>query len=183
MQLDPAAQLALRLALAWLLLTAAVHKLGHLEAFRDAVEGYRLVPSGASGAIARGSAAAELATGLALLWPASAGPAAVVAALLFGVYGVAIAVNLTRGRRHIDCGCGAGRRQPLSEGLVARNAVLVLVAGLAALASFPRPWVWIDALTTAGGALTLGLLYAAVDGALAQAPALAALRRRAWSTR
>ena len=33
MQLDPAAQLALRLALAWLLLTAAVHKLGHLEAF------------------------------------------------------------------------------------------------------------------------------------------------------
>jgi len=98
-----------------------------------------------------------------------------------------MAVNLARGRSYIDCGCaGPGRRQPLRPRLVARNLVLVGVALLAAGPVSSRAWVWMDAFTAGAGALVLLLLYAAVDGALAHAPGLAAERVRmrsgAWST-
>jgi hypothetical protein len=174
---DPAAQLALRLFLAWLLLAAAAHKLRHAEAFRAAVLGYALVPQRLAGALARALPALELAAGAALLAPPSARAGAGTAAALLGLYAGAIGVNLARGRRHIDCGCaGPGARQALGPGLVARNALLVAAAALAALPAAPRAWLWIDAVTAAGGAGALALLYAAADLALSHAPRVAALR-------
>ena len=175
--LDPAAQWVLRLALAWLLLSAAQHKLSSAEAFRSALEGYGLLPRALVGAAARGLAFAELAAGLALLAPPLAAGAAALAAGLFALYGAAIALNLARGRRDIECGCGGpdGRRV-LGWPLVARNAVLVAVAALAAFPAAPRVWVWLDSVSIGAGALVLALLYVAVDGALANAPRLAALR-------
>ncbi len=71
--LDPGFQWVLRLALAWLLLAAARHKLRSAGAFRSALEGYGLLPRGLVGAAARGLALAELAAGLALLAPPLAG--------------------------------------------------------------------------------------------------------------
>ena len=50
-----------------------------------------------------------------------------------------------------------------------RNAVLVGLAGLCAVTPHARPLVWVDAVTVAGGALALALVYAAVDLALAHA--------------
>ena len=76
------------------------------------------------------------------------------------------AANLLRGRRALDCGCGA-RPQPLGEGLVVRNVVLVAIALAAALPASGRALVALDAATIAGGAAALAALYAAADAALA----------------
>jgi hypothetical protein len=86
-------------------------------------------------------------------------------------------VNLARGRRDIECGCaGPAARQPLSEWLLARNALLVAAAlvGLGGAAS--RPLVWVDALTISGGIAMLAATWLAVHRLLAYAPALAHLR-------
>lgn len=175
--LDPSVQWVLRLALAWLLLSAARHKLRSAGAFRSALGGYGLLPDGLVGVAARGLTLAELTAGIALLAPPLAGPGAALASCLFGLYGAAIASNLLRGRRDIDCGCGGpGERRALGWPLVARNVVLLAAAGLASLPATPRAWVWLDAVSVGGGVLVLALLYVAADGALAHAPRLAASR-------
>jgi uncharacterized membrane protein YphA (DoxX/SURF4 family) len=107
--LDPALRAALRCALALLWLASAHHKLRDPARFRDALAGYRLVPAPLVRAVAAGIAALELALGLALLLP-WAGPApALATAALLALYAAAIAATLARGRRAIDCGCGARR--------------------------------------------------------------------------
>jgi len=122
----------------------------------------------------------EVVVAIALLAPARRAPGPVAAAAVLAVYGAAIAVNLARGRRHIDCGCvGPAVRRPISGWLVARNAALA-AAALAAVAPVrPRPLVWVDALTVMGATATLAALYASVDRLLAHAPALARLRGEA----
>ena len=110
--------------------------------------------------------------------------AALAAALLLLLYSVAIGINLARGRREIDCGCGgAGARRPLSEALIARNALLIVGAALCALPVAERPLIWLDALTVTAGAVALALLYAALDAAVENAPRLRALRGGSWSMR
>ena len=164
-ELDPALRAVLRGALALLWLAAASHKLRDPERFRDAITGYQLVPAQAVRAASALVVALELALGLALLLPGSGAAPALATGALLAFYAVAIAVNLMRGRRAIDCGCGA-RPQPLGEGLVVRNAGLVGVALLAALPGNGRSLVWLDGATIAGGAAALAALYAAVDASI-----------------
>jgi hypothetical protein len=174
---DPAVDLAVRLALAALFASAAAHKARGLAAFRAAVADYRLLPQALAPAAATALVAAEVAAALSLLVGPRAA-AALAAAGLLALYGVAIAVNLARGRRDIDCGCGGpGARQTLSAGLVWRNALLGAVALTGLFPLTPRALVWIDALTMAGSTLALGALFAATSRLLAQAEALAALGR------
>jgi hypothetical protein len=165
-EIDPALRAALRGALALLWLASAGHKLRDPARFRDALGGYRLVPAGAVRAAAGLIVALELGLGLALLLPGSGAAPAVATAALLACYAAAIAANLLRGRRAIDCGCGA-RPQPLDEALVARNAALVGLALLAALPGSARGLVWLDAATIAGGAAALAALHAAADAAIA----------------
>jgi hypothetical protein len=164
-ELDPALRAMLRCALALLWLAAASHKLRDPARFRDALTGYQLVPAAAVRAASALIVALELALGLALLLPGSGAAPALATGALLALYAVAIAANLKRGRRTIDCGCGA-RPQPLGEGLVVRNAVLVAIALLAALPASGRAFVWLDAATVAGGAAALTAMYAAVDAAI-----------------
>jgi len=176
---DPALQMPLRASLALLLLWAAAHKVRDVAAFREALENYRLLPASLIPPAALLVIAAEVVLGGALLLPSAAAAAALGAAALLGVYGAAVTVNLLRGRRDIDCGCsGAAARQTLHGALVVRNAVLVAAALAAALPATSRPLTWIDGLTIAGAVAALALLYGAVDGLLAHAPALARLRAR-----
>lgn len=172
--LDPALGLALRGGLALLLASAASHKLRDLEAFRAALGGYKLLPEASIGIASLVLIAVEIATSAALLFSSSAGLAA---AALLALYSLAIGVNLARGRREIDCGCfGPAARQPLSAGLVVRNAALIALALACALPAAPRALVWIDGLTVVG-AIAFGMLvHEAVNALLANAPRLRALR-------
>jgi uncharacterized membrane protein YphA (DoxX/SURF4 family) len=176
--LDPALQTALRCAFALLWLVSAAHKLRDPARFRAALAGYQLIPPPAVRGFAAGIAGLELALGLGLLVPGIGPAPALATAALLALYALAIAANLVRGRRAIDCGCGA-RPQPLGEGLVLRNATLVGIALAAALPATGRTLGWIDAATILGGAAALAALYAAADAALANGARSRALRARA----
>lgn len=163
--MDPVLHLTLRIPLALLFAAAAVHKLRNPAAFRAAVAAYRLVPPRCAPAIV----AAEVVVAVALCVPGATGPIGAVTMLL--VYAAAIAVNLVRGRRDLDCGCaGPAARRPIGWALVGRNVLLATVALAGLVGVTARPLHWIDALTVVAATLAAAALYAAADHLLALAP-------------
>ena len=155
-------------ALAGILLLAAAHKVRHFVAFRGILAQYRLLPDRLVRIAAPLVIAAELVTGSALLAPGALLPAAVAAAMaaaLLSLYTGAIAFNLARGRHAIDCGCG-GQFTPLSLWLVARNGLLLGLAGAAAAVpqNAPAPAAY---LLAAAVTLFLWCAYASANQLLA----------------
>jgi Methylamine utilisation protein MauE len=174
--LDPALRLLLRLSVSLLFLSAARHKLRDPTAFRAALHDYRLLPAMSLAPASVAIIALELFAGTGLWLPGISVAAVVTGAALLSVYGAAMSINLVRGRRHIDCGCaGPAARRPISAALVARNAILAVLALAAALPGAARALSWVDALTVIGGAAVAALLYAGIDGLLARGPALRVL--------
>jgi hypothetical protein len=175
--LDPAIAAALRGALALLFGAAALHKLRGPAAFRAVLADYRVLPARLVPPAARLVPLAEGAAAAALLAAAGAAVGPALAVALLALYSAAIAVNLARGRRDLDCGClGPALRQPLSGWLLARNALLASAALACLLPAAPRPFVWLDGVTAAAAAACLALFWSAGHRALANAPRLAALR-------
>ncbi len=175
--MDTVIALVVVLSLALLWVVAAVHKVRGFEVFSVVLTDYRLVPARATGACAAAVIALELGLGIGLLIPATRSLALAGSALLLVAYAAAIAVNLHRGRRFIDCGCaGAAGHQALSGWLVARNLLLAALA-LAAMLPVPaRPLIWLDAITVAAAVGAAALLYAASNRLIANGPDLARLR-------
>ena len=174
--LDPVIVLAARYALALLFLTAALGKLRHPSYFRGSLREYALLPGSLVPLVASVIPLAELAIAAAVLSPATASSAMVAAGGLLGVYALAMAINLLRGRRDIDCGCtGPAMRQTLNGWLVIRNGVLIAIALIGAAIPVARGFGPIDffvcGFAVAGGAI----LYAAVNQLTANAPHLEAM--------
>lgn len=161
--LDPAVAFALRLAGAALLLSSAVAKLGDRVAFRQALAGYRIVPERLVARAADALVGVELLVGVALLVSPFPTAPALAAVALLGLYTAAIATNLARGLRDIDCGCGGPARRTLGVDLIARNAVLMAALGAIALPVSSRDLVWVDAVTCLGAVGVLALLYVAEE--------------------
>jgi hypothetical protein len=124
-------------------LRAGALKLRAWSSLAGVVDNYGLLPSIMAPVVAAVlpvveiALAAVLAYGAvhALLWPAPWLPwAELTAAGLLLVFSLAIAINLARGRSHIDCGCGDPHvRQPLRMGLMVRNVGLAAALIVAAL--------------------------------------------------
>jgi hypothetical protein len=181
--LDPVVQVALQAAAALLFLAAAAHKLRDPSSFREALHGYGVLPPALEAKAGAALAAAELCLGAGCLLPATAAAACIGGALLLGLYSGAMARNLARGRRFIDCGCGGpGGRRPLGGGLLLRNAALIALLAIAALPSVGRALVWLDGIAVVMLLALLSLLYAAADVALANAARLRSLGGAPWST-
>ena len=161
--LDPVVVWTARLVLAAVLLGAALAKLRALEEFAGVVHNYRLLPELLARPLAYALPVLELALALGLLLDATRRPAAVATAVLLAVFACAMAINLWRGRVHIDCGCFASAlKQRLSWALVARNGVLIALAlPVVAQASAVRTLGPLDLLTVAVASGGLLLLYAA----------------------
>ena len=168
MSVDPVIATALRCLLALLFAGAAWHKLVDLGAFRIVLYDYRVVPPTLVTPATTVVVVTELALAAALPWPPSAHLAACVAMGLLAIYLVAIAVNLARGRRTLECGCApSAYRQPLSEWLVLRNAALISVCAITLLPVSVRPWVGPDWLTVAGAVASGAMAWAAAQRLLA----------------
>jgi hypothetical protein len=174
---DPAFAWLARLGLAGVFVASALHKWRDLRAFASAVAAHRLVPEALSSGLAPAFAALETAVATGLLWPPSARAAGCAAAALLALYSGAIAINLARGRA-IDCGC-SWRPQPVSRGLLARNALLVAAVLPAALPIAPRELLWIDALSIAAGVGALAGIWLAAQALVFSEPATARLGRSA----
>ena len=109
--LDMAAT-ALAAFVALVLARAALHKAGDPARFEGVLADYRLAPEAALPGLRRAIPLAEAACALAMVLPASRAAGGLASAVLLLVYAAAMGINLARGRREIDCGCG-GPPEPL----------------------------------------------------------------------
>jgi hypothetical protein len=167
---DPVPLLVARGALVLLFASAALHKLRDRAGFVGVLAAYRLLPADVVPAAAATVAAGELAVAGALLWPGGSVVGALGGVALLALYSLAIAINLARGRRTVDCGCGArGARQPISEWLLVRNAGVALAALALVRPLAPRPLLWIDWLTVVGGTAVVACAWMAAHGLAAAA--------------
>lgn len=177
--LDPTIAWTLRIFLASVFARALVGKLRAPRHFVEALRGYELLPKALAWPAAALLLASEVVLIPALLLPSSAALAAGFAAGLLLLYATAIAINLLRGRRDIDCGCGGPlQRQSLHPLLVLRNGFLTVMAALATLPLADRPLIWVDLVTISVAAFALAALAIALDGLAGLAPGLEQLRAR-----
>lgn len=166
--IDPLFGLTARVFLGLFFLAAAFHKARGRHAFVAALRGYALLPHALSGLAAILLLVSELVVGTLLLLPGFTIFAGAGALALLTLYFTAIATNLLRGRRNIDCGCSFGSRASLLSGWH-----LVRIASLMALASLPlvgttsRELLAFDMLNLGGAVIVLTVLYGAVDALLA----------------
>lgn len=118
-----AAQIA-ACALSLIFIGSAWHKWQNRADFLSALAAYRIIPPHLLPAASTLVIVLEGVAALAV-WFGGWGFAPVIALLL--AYSAAIALNLARGRRHIDCGCG-GQPIHLSGALLSRNGALLALA-------------------------------------------------------
>jgi hypothetical protein len=99
----------------------------------------------------------------------------VFSAGLLLVYAAAIAINLFRGRRDIDCGCSlassktdsSNPSEQISEAQVFRNCLLALLALIAAAPMTARVINAIDYLALIGASVVCVFIYAAINQLIA----------------
>lgn len=175
--LDPVAAIALSLLLSYVLVDAGLHKLRDPARYGAVIDGYRLLPRGLGAGVAAPLGALEVGLGAGVLLPFTHLPALAGSAALIVGYFLAIAINLARGRRDIDCGCGAPEQaQRLSPALLLRNATLVAAALLLLSTPGGAPAHWSGwAFALFAGAVA-ALLYASINALLSNAQLLERLR-------
>jgi uncharacterized membrane protein YphA (DoxX/SURF4 family) len=115
---------AVRIAAALIFFTAAAAKMRRWRTFEGVVANYRLLPDPLVPLAAWVLPPGEILLAVALVFGLPGSELA--ASALLCLFAAAMAINLARGRTHIDCGCfDAAQRQPLRWSLVVRNLVLV----------------------------------------------------------
>lgn len=109
---------------------AGLGKVRHRDVMAGIVANYRILPEPLVLPVATMLPFVELMLGLALL-AGGQRMAVLPAAALLLVFAGAMAINIRRGRGHIDCGCGRSQlRQPLGWPLVWRNLGLAAIVSL-----------------------------------------------------
>lgn len=145
---DPAVNLIAALILSYVFVLAGLHKCKAPAEFAATLTNYNILPESLARQGVYLVPVAEIMTGVALLIPATARLAAFSAGVLLCIYIAAIGLNLLRGRRNIDCGCGGpAQKQTISEWMIVRNGLLVLLACMAGGQVEPRTLLWFDWLT------------------------------------
>jgi len=160
--IDPVIALSVALGLALLFLTAAWHKAVEHGRFGATLRAYGLLPSWLVSPASWFLPAAEAVIACGFVYPTTRQAAAFTAVPLLASYTAAIAVNLVRGRRDIDCGCFASSaRVPLSSWLIVRNFALIGAACVLVVPVRTRSFLWIDVVTIVTAVISLALLWAA----------------------
>jgi hypothetical protein len=176
--LDPAFGYLIIAGIALLFVTAGAHKLRGLALFAEIFAAYRVLPDALARRVARLVPCVELGVAAALCWKPSRRMAAICGIAVLIAYAAGLAVNLLRGRRDLDCGCGATRdRRAIAAWMVWRNLFLAAALGTAALPWSPRALILADFPTVLGGLIAVVMLYAAVDRLLGDVAPKALPRR------
>jgi hypothetical protein len=170
------AAVAGRVCVGLVFLLAALHKAQHWRIFSAVLANYRLLPQALVAPIAFLLPPTETVVGILLLSSQLRRFGAVSAIALLGLFALAMAINIRRGRTQIDCGCGHSLlKQTLSWLLVWRNAALAAL--LAPSLLFTTPIAITTALSGVAAGLALFLLYLLLN-ALSALPPVEARRQR-----
>ena len=178
MTFDPGIQLIAALILSYVFVLAGLHKCKAPAEFATTLANYRILPEGLNRQCVYLFPVAEIMTGIALLIPATLPAAALSARILLCIYIAAIAVNLLRGRRNIDCGCGGpAQKQTISEWMIVRNGILLLLAFIAGSQAEARALLWFDWLIIIMATVMGCLFYNIINQLLVNKDLLKALAR------
>ena len=175
-ELLASASVAGRVCVGLVFIVAAAQKAQHWRIFSAVVANYRLLPGWAVAPVAILLPPVELLVGILLLSAQFAPFGAEAGIALLGLFAVAMAINLRRGRSQIDCGCGhAFLKQTLNWTLVGRNAGLagLLVPSLL----FAKPMTMATALSGVATGLAFFMLYLLLN-VFAALPPVEARRQR-----
>jgi len=168
---DPVAHGVGRTFLALLFLVGATSKATAFEEFTGTLAAYRLIPDAAVKAAALLLVALEAVSGVLSLQllPVSGGAWMPVGFL--GIVTLAVGINLVRGNVDIDCGCGGTQgASRLSWPILARNAVLILVAAGLTAVTTERALSLFDYVSIEAGAISLLGVYVAFTQLIANSP-------------
>jgi uncharacterized membrane protein YphA (DoxX/SURF4 family) len=163
MAVDPSIQLAARVLGALVFGTAVYGKMRHRAEFFGVVANYRLLSESLVTPVAWLVMGLEALVVLSFVSGSLILLGAWLAALLLSGFAAAIAINLARGRKVIDCGCfQSALRQPLRIVLVSRNLLLVaaILPLLESSARGPSVLQWLDGLAAG---VVLFVLYRTLD--------------------
>jgi hypothetical protein len=148
---------------------AAARKLQSVGEFSQTLAQYQLLPAGFIRIAGPALGLMELAICLGLPWPALRSVSAAAGAVLLLMYSAAITINLARGRRDLDCGCGGfGRRTPIGSWMVVRNLSLACTLSLVMIPEASRSFESADAVTISGGVMAASFLYLSCDALFGQ---------------
>ncbi|MEP7245739.1 MAG: MauE/DoxX family redox-associated membrane protein [Gammaproteobacteria bacterium] len=166
--LDPVVSALIALSGVLLFGSAVFTKMRAPSLFLATLKEYRIVPTISVRLVGGLIGAAEFAVSAGLLWPATRPVSGFAGAGLLLLYSGAIAVNLSRGRRDMDCGCGLQPRT-IGSWMVVRNIFLAAALLLLLIPELHRGFRLMDLATIAGGLIVTSLLYASADLLLGRA--------------
>jgi hypothetical protein len=162
--IDPVCTLLIISCAVLLFGTVAAHKLRSAGRFAWTLAQYQLLPPSFIRIAGPALGLLELAVCLGLPWPALRPVCAAVGVVLLLMYSAAIMINLARGRRDLDCGCGGiGRRTPIGTWMVVRNLSLACMLCLLMFPETSRRLESADAVTIVGAVVAASLLYLSCD--------------------
>jgi len=178
------AAMMIRLFLSVILLRAALHKQRNRLSFQAELKAYQLLPDSLVSIAAIALLITEAFTSLMLLNPDWNFPA-LIAAVLFGVYALAMLVNLLKGRNTIDCGCSGPlfsnkemAKKTISGSLVIRNLLLMSLALFCTTSVNRGESGALEIFIVLAGAFAGLFLYESIEQAIANAQGY-----QRWKTR
>ncbi len=177
MQIDPVIAITCSLILSYVFVVASFHKFQNISEFKQTLSDYQVIPDSLLSFFIYSIPTLEMLTGITLLIPISSGLAAISASFLLLVYMVAIGINLIKGRRSIDCGCGGTeQKQNISEWLLLRNGLLIFLAYCITASVQARELLWFDWTVVLLAAIIGCLFYNIINQLLVNKDLLKVLR-------
>jgi hypothetical protein len=168
MTIDPAVASLITVCAGLLFLVAALHKLRDVRRFSEIFAAYGVFPVALGRCLAPVVPALELAVAVGLLFDNLRAPSLWIGVALLLTYATAMAVNLARGRRDLDCGCaGPNDRRPIAAWMVWRNVGIAILLSAVLLPWSDRPFALTDGVTVGFGTACCALVYLCLDRLLA----------------
>jgi hypothetical protein len=158
--LDPVYSQTVALFIAFVFAFAGLHKVMDYSRHAGIVADYQIVPVSLVPVLAPLVIILEFASAALVLLPAKRSVGLVLSIGLLAAYLFSIGLNLLRGRKSIDCGCGWGTQgHQLSGWLVFRNLVMIAAALTALLPLMDRSLQVADWILVVFAAMAMIAIY------------------------
>ena len=141
--LDPVIFYSLLGGFALLFALSGLEKYQDMTAFQRKLENYQVLPVALAPGMTNVVFIMEITATTLLLTPAYLYGVAMSVILIFA-YTSGIAINLARGRTHIDCGCLGSQGEGISGYHLLRNSTLLILLLICFMPVIDRQLIWLD---------------------------------------